>query len=192
MEDVLRAHPAITEVLLILAKRHMRNDADAEDLFQETLRAGLERDDFADAPEPEAVRRLLGSIMNSLAANGRRAARRHTSTSYDDESTLHDEANPSTTLGVPIPNPERALLESEDEASRQATKAALRAALADEDIARQMFDLAELGIRGSAELAKRIGCSTEDVYRAQRRITYHARRLLEEQAAQPRNTRRAS
>jgi DNA-directed RNA polymerase specialized sigma24 family protein len=196
LADTLRKHPDIVEILLSAAHGHMRNTADAEDLLQETLRIALERGDPAEPDDPVAVRLFLGSIMNSRAANRRRAERRHPTTPYDEqgrpgdaEGTPIDEANHSTTLSASIPNPERALIEREEEAFRQATKAALREALAGDDIARQMFDLADAGVRGSAEFAKRIGCSADDIYRAQRRITRHAQRLAANRAE---DTKRAS
>jgi RNA polymerase sigma factor (sigma-70 family) len=186
---VLRAHPGIVEVLLSAAHRHMGNTADAEDLFQETLRIALERDDLPDPRDPEAVRRFLGSIMNGEAVNRRRADRRHAATLYDDEGISNDAPNHSATLSAHIPNPERALLESENEAQRQAIMAAIRDALAGDPIAQQMFDLAEAGTRGSTEFAKRIGCTTDDIYRAQRRITRHALKVAANRAE---HSRRAS
>jgi DNA-directed RNA polymerase specialized sigma24 family protein len=203
LADTLRTHADIVEILLSAAHRHMRNTADAEDLLQETLRIALERDGPPDPDDPVAVRLFLGSIMNSRAANRRRAEHRHPTTPYDervtpgnervtpgdDQGPPIDEANHSITLSASIPNPERAMIEREEEAFRQATKAALRDALAGDDIAQRMFDLADTGVRGSTEFAERIGCSRDDVYRAQRRITRHAQRLAAHRAE---HTKRAS
>jgi DNA-directed RNA polymerase specialized sigma24 family protein len=185
LAEVLRHHPQIAEALFYAAHRHTRNAHDAEDLFQETIRMGLARPDPPNLDDLTAVRRFFGSVMNSLGATRRRAARRHTATPYDDE-------DPPDGARAVIPNPERALIDREEEAARGEVKAALRALLAGEDVARQMFDLAEAGVGGSAEFAKRIGCSVEDVYRAQRRITHHARRLKEQVVEDARNEQRAS
>jgi DNA-directed RNA polymerase specialized sigma24 family protein len=182
LAEVLRAHPQIAKGLHYLAHRHTRNAHDAEDLFQETIRIGLSRSDPPDPGDLVAVGRFFGSIMNSLGANRRRAAGRHPATPYDDE-----EAH--AVSDAVFPNPELALIEREDETERRAAKAALRAMLASDGVASQMFDMAEAGVRGSAEFAKRIGCSVEDVYRAQRRITHTARRLKEQRTQ---NARRAS
>jgi DNA-directed RNA polymerase specialized sigma24 family protein len=167
--EVLLRERAIGEALLYAATRHAQSEADAEDLVQETLRIALARSDPPDAADLDAVRRFLGSILNGVAANARRAKRRHPASVYDDD------VPPSSSRGVP--SPERALAEREEEASRQQAKADLRAHLAGEPIALRMWDLAEEGVRGSAEMAQRIGCSVAEVYNAQRRITYHARRL---------------
>ncbi len=173
LADVLRNHRHIAESLLCAAQRHARSPHDAEDLFQETIRVGLGRPNPPDPADLVTVRRFFGSILNSLGANRRRAARRHAAQEYDD-----DASPPSG--GMLVANPERALLEREEQLARLALKTALRAALAEESVARQMFDLVDAGVRGSGEIALRLGCSVEDVYRARRRIVYHARRLKEQ------------
>jgi hypothetical protein len=159
----------------------MRVPADAEDLFQDTLRIGLTEREPPDTNDLVAVQRFFGSIMNGLAANRRRAARRHPAKSYDDD------APPSSSRAGP--NPERALLEREEEMARRQLKAELRSHVADEPRVLALWDLAEAGVRGRAELARRMTCSLAEVTNLQRRLTYHARRLRERAAT---GTRRAS
>jgi DNA-directed RNA polymerase specialized sigma24 family protein len=167
--QLLQRDPSVAEALYYAATRHARSASDADDLFQETLRVGLTRRDPPDVRDLAAVKSFFGSILNGLAVNQRRAARRRTRLAYDDD------APPSSSRAVP--HPERALLEREEEVARQKARADLRAHLAAEPLALAMWDLAEQGVRGVAELVRLTGRSEDEVRNAQRRITYHGRRL---------------
>jgi DNA-directed RNA polymerase specialized sigma24 family protein len=169
LAQVLQREPAIAEALLLLASRHTRVNADAEDLVQDALVAGLARRDPPDANDLDGVQKFFGSILNGLAANRRRAARLHPATAYDDD------VPPSSSRGVP--HPERALAQREAELARRQEKADLRARLAGEPRVLALWDLVDAGVRGRAELAERLGCSPDDVSNLQRRITYHAKRM---------------
>lgn len=176
--ELLGKNEDLRQVLFLAALAHTRNKHDAEDLFQEAIIAGLARPVPPDVANLDAVKAFFGSILNGLAINHRRKVRRRPSAPYDE-----DDPPPSDRA---VPNPERALLEREQETARRKLKADLRACLESEPIPLQMFDLAERGVRSSKEFADLIKCSTKEIYSAQRRITYHARRLKEQAAGDKR------
>jgi DNA-directed RNA polymerase specialized sigma24 family protein len=145
--------------------------------LQETLRVALSRDQGVDGADPQGVQRYLGSIMNGLAANMRRGARGRRTVDYDDDS-----APPSSSRGAP--SPERAILEREEEAERQRVALAVRDGLEGDPVAVAVWDHAMAGVRGAAEIARRMGCPVHDVYRAQERIVHRGRRLRMRAAAE--------
>jgi DNA-directed RNA polymerase specialized sigma24 family protein len=168
----LAADEGLRKALLVWARRHMATPQDALDLVQQTLAAALEREAEWDA-DNVPLARFVGPIMNAQSRTLRRRVRRHAGPAFDEELGQHAAAD--------VPDPERALVERDAEIDRRRVKEDLRARLAADtagQIPLQVLELAENDVRRPAAFASAIGCSVKEIYAAQRRIAYHAERLM--------------
>jgi DNA-directed RNA polymerase specialized sigma24 family protein len=174
LERALQSDPDLSETLFEWARARTRHKEDAEDVVGTTLRRALQRERTAQRWDPGGevtALAYLAAIQSGVLSDRRRLARRRPSTPVEDP-----DAAQSTTL-----DPEQVLLERGQEEERRRITAELCEKLAAETngkIPLAMMDAAEQGIQGHARLAEHIGCTIEQIRAAQRRITYHARRLL--------------
>lgn len=173
---LLKSDAELRNQLYMLAFRQTGRTKDADDLFQDTIAKGLEgeaRGEWSAAGEVPA-RRYLVTILCALAGNRRRRARKFPSVPLDG-----DDAPP---LGATNQlDPERAMVEREKHLQREKLIAELRDELAKESSGRIPLAMLEWSAKGEyshAEYAEKIGCTLPDIRLAQRRITYHAERLL--------------
>jgi DNA-directed RNA polymerase specialized sigma24 family protein len=108
----------------------------------------------------------VGSVMNSLVANARRAQKRHPLESYEAQA---DDArpHPSGTLSAPAPD------DDEDIRRLQGWMDDLLARLEGDDIATGKIRLHYEGVVDASGQAARLGCKVKDIYLANERIAYH-------------------
>jgi DNA-directed RNA polymerase specialized sigma24 family protein len=168
----LAADAGLRKALLEWATRHMATRQDALDLVQQTLTVALEKEAEWDA-ENVPLARFVGPIMNVQSRTLRRRVHRHAGHVFDEEQGTYAEND--------VPHPERALVEREAELDRRRVKEELRARLAADTsgaIPLRMLELAENDVCRASAFAKVIGCSVKEIYAAQRRIAYHAERLM--------------
>jgi DNA-directed RNA polymerase specialized sigma24 family protein len=152
-----------------------RHAQDAEDLTQSTVEAALKRDAKGDgwkAPPPP-VMTWLGSLLNGVLANIRRARRRKPTV----EAEIEDipSAKPDAELQVLEAQEER-----EQDAKREAVKAELRAHFAkatDGAMAIAMLDAIEEGVKGGKGIARRLGCSVPEANAVRKRIKLRLARI---------------
>jgi DNA-directed RNA polymerase specialized sigma24 family protein len=156
-----------------------RHAQDAEDLAQSTVEAALKKDAKGDADawkgEPPPVMTWLGSVLNGVLANIRRARRRKPTVEAEIEEI--PSAKPDAELQVLQLQEER-----ERDDRREAVKAELRAHFAkatDGHMALAMIDAIEEGVKGGKGIARRLGCSVPEVNAVRKRIKLRLQRMAE-------------
>jgi DNA-directed RNA polymerase specialized sigma24 family protein len=170
--QLLRADQALRKKIFVQAYRLTGNLPDAHDLAHEGMAAAIDPEASPWDPDKQPNLRLhVGSFMNGVMVNRRRAEARYRSTPFDPKD--HDRVDPA-------PNPEQRLLNAEELAEFERRLERLRERLADDAIALGMLELFGEGVSAAAELAARLahlGCEVKDVYRARERIAYHAKQV---------------
>jgi hypothetical protein len=146
-----------------------RNVADAKELAQEAITRAI---DPSQAPwDPDTQPNLLlhlGSLMNSAVANRRRGEQRHPFIRYVAAKDMRVDTAPTA---------EERIVHEDDISRLERWMQELRGALAGDDVALGKIDLVYRGIDDAASQAEALGCSLDDVYRANKRIAYHVSRI---------------
>ncbi len=169
--QLLASDETLRKKLFLYAYRLTQNLPDAKELAQDGMTAAI--DPQRSPWDPDRQPNLLlhiGSVMNSLVANGRRAAGRHPFTPYDPHKDERAD---------PAPTPEEQLLNAEVLAEFDRRLEELRARLTGDGLALGVLDLHCESVDAAAEQASRLGCDVMDVYRARERLTYHAKQVKE-------------
>jgi DNA-directed RNA polymerase specialized sigma24 family protein len=164
--DLLRQDERLRKKIVVYAYRLTKNLADAKDLAHEAMSKAV--DPEASPWDPEKQPKLLdhiGSIVNSLVANRRRGDGRHPSEAFDPD--MHR-------LRDPQPTQLDALLAAEGVARYRIWMDLLRERLRGDRIALGKIDLMYEGVDDAGQQADRLNCTVDDIYAANRRITYHA------------------
>jgi hypothetical protein len=138
--------------------------ADATDLSQEAMTRVIDPNGSPwEASEQPNLLLHVGSVMNSLAANRRRAHRRHPGTNYDPE---------ADTRVDPEPMADERIARAEDLARLQRLMDQLLVRLKGDDVALGKIDLLYDEIDDAGDQAARLGCTVNDIYLANDRIAY--------------------
>lgn len=152
--------------LRFLARRHARREADAEDLYQETLIVALQKIRRSEVREPERLAGFLRALVKNLAVQTYR--RRHHDAERSDSEMPEppDEHRPSALDG---------LLDGE---RRRVTRQVLEELKVprDQEIL-QRYYFAE---QNSSDICTELGIQTDHFYRVLHRARQRYRRLWEE------------
>lgn len=179
LEAVLVRDASVRDTLLRWARRRTPDAASAEDLFAETLRAAVQRERVGERWDPDGTVSALahlGSILSGIRANNRRYQKRRPLERVEDADGAQ-----GPTPWQPIVSAEQALIDREDDEQRGQLKAEVRRRLAEDTdgaLPIAMMDAADEGIHGPKRLAEHLQCPIDKVRLAQRRIAYHARKLV--------------
>ncbi len=158
--------------IVALAYRLTGNASDARDLAQEAMVRAIDPLKSPWDPAKQTLFLHVGSIMNSLLANKRRAEKRrptaHRVNVHDPKRFQHADPQP---LAL------QPLLEQEEDARLEYWLELLRERLAGDKMALAKLDLVRQGIDDADEQATRLRCRVQDIYRTNERIAYHADRV---------------
>jgi hypothetical protein len=167
--ELLASDERLRKKIFVFAYKRTHELNAAKELVHEAMIRVIdpERSPWDPTAQPNLLRHV-GSVMNSLVANQRRADQRHPTVSHDPALDRRiDDA----------PSPEARLLEVEDRTETMAQlrfwMVELRARLEGDALALGKIALLYEGIDGGDEQAARLGCTRDDVYRANERIAYH-------------------
>ena len=157
-----------SRTLRFLARRHTRREADAEDLYQETLIVALQKIRRSEVREPERLAGFLRALLKNLAIQSYR--RRH-------QDAERSDAEMPESPDLHRPSALDGLLEDE---RRRVTRQLLDELHVprDQEILRRYY-LAE---ESSSEICRELGIQTDHFYRVLHRARQRYRRLWQEQA----------
>ena len=158
--------------IVALAYRLTGNPIDARDLAQEAMVRAIDPLKSPWDPLKQTLFLHVGSIMNTLVANRRRAGKRHPT---DHHVKVHDPD--AFQPADPQPSALEPLLDAEEDVRFEYWLELLRERLAGDTLALDKIDLVGQGVEDAGEQAKRLRCRVEDIYRANERIAYHADRV---------------
>ena len=155
--------------LRFLARRHARHEADAEDLYQETLILALQKIRRSEVREPDRLAGFLRALVKNLAVQ--RYRRRHHVAERPDAETpeAQDEHRPT---------PLESLLESE---RNRVTRRLLGELNVSRD--REILTRYYLAEDSSSEICADLGIETDHFYRVLHRARQRYRRLWEDGSA---------
>jgi DNA-directed RNA polymerase specialized sigma24 family protein len=187
-QGLLASDERLRKKIFVYAYSLTRDVGDAKDLAQEGMAKVVDPQASPWAPDVQPDLFMhVGSVMNSIAANRRRADTRHPTETYDKRS--HERADPA-------PNAEEILVDTETRAEVDARLKRwvdeLRRRLAGHPVALGKIELLYEGVDGTAEQAARLGCTVKDVYGANERIAYHVAQMRKAGRGHPSNALRAS
>ncbi len=152
--------------LRFLTRRYARNDADAEDLYQETLMLALEKIRRRELREPERLAAFLRALAKNLSTQRYRGRSYEVETPSDNLPELQDEHRP---------NPLGGLLHRERVRLTRLLLADLKVERDREVLLR--YYIAE---EGSAQIRADLGIDAEHFHRVLHRARQRYRRLWEE------------
>jgi DNA-directed RNA polymerase specialized sigma24 family protein len=187
-QKLLASDERLRKKIFVYAYSLTRDLGDAKDLAQEGMAKVIDPQASPWAPDvkPDLFMHV-GSVMNSIAANRRRADARHPTEFYDKEK--HERADPT-------PNAEEMMVDVETRAEVDARLKRwvdeLRRRLVGHPVALGKIDLLYEGVEDTAQQAARLGCTVKDVYGANERIAYHVAQMRKAGRGHPSHASRAS
>jgi DNA-directed RNA polymerase specialized sigma24 family protein len=187
-QKLLASDERLRKKIFVYAYSLTRDIGDAKDLAQEGMAKVVDPQASPWAPDVQPDLFMhVGSVMNSIVANRRRADARHPTESYDKKK--HASADPA-------PNAEEILVDADTRAEVSARLKRwvdeLRRRLVGHPVALGKIDLLYEGVEDTAQQAARLGCTVKDVYGANERIAYHVAQMRKAGRGHPPHASRAS
>lgn len=176
----------LRRALFVIARKRVPSRDEALDMVSKTYERALWREHHGEPWDPgrRTAQEHMVHMLKSVLKDRRRFVQTHHFVPLLEPQ--EEELDPARKFDNPFsqdPNAEELLL-AREEIERSARIAhAVRERLTaerDDTIAVRMMDAAAEGIEGQANLATHLGCSAKDIEKAQRRITYHARIVIEQ------------
>jgi hypothetical protein len=169
--DLVRAQlerREVRETLLKKARRYMPQEADAQDLVQDALVLAIDPERSPWDPTKPSFYVHMTLLMRRIAVQ------KHWEAAHIvfDSEIAHDEA-----LSDPDPLADEALDRRRTIEWLRRLALELRAAISDNEMAVRTLDWICQGVEGHSDLAARVGCEVEDIYRIFELLKYHGKKI---------------
>ncbi len=168
----LRDDAGLRKRIVAYAYKVTRNLAEAKDLAQEAMMRAIDpdRSPWDPAKQPDLFLHI-GSIINTIIWDRRRAEERHPVDAVDTNDVLHPD---------PQPRALELMQRGEENARYEYWLELLVDRLASDTVALDVLRLTDDGIDGAAAQAADLHRTVEEIYAANRRIAYHIERVKKE------------